>query len=109
MMMKARSSLAALLLATATLAAPGMGYAQSVSDLGSRLTSDQAQDRVARGALRPLRDILSGLEDQFGGRYLRHRLFDGRPPVYEIDWLKGDGERVTVRVNAETGAILDVS
>lgn len=101
------AALAALALAVAAPTAQAQGFGRP--DFGSRLNSDQAQDRVEKGDLRPLRNIVNSLEERFGGRYLSHRLFDGRPPVYEIDWLRDDGRRITVRVNAETGAVLGVS
>lgn len=107
-----RSPLGPALLALGVFLSP-LTAAQAQSwqrpDFGNRLNSDQAQDRVERGALRPFREIVADLEGRFGGRYLSHRLFDGRPPVYEVDWLRGDGRRVTVRVNAESGALLGVS
>lgn len=97
----------ALALAASAPSALAQGWGRP--DFGGRLNSDQAQDRVEKGDLRPFRDIVASLEDRFGGRYLSHRLFDGRPPVYEVDWLREDGRRVTVRVNAESGAVLGVS
>lgn len=105
----ARIFLAALLASAVLAGAPAQAQSWPRIDLGTRLNSDQAQDRVEKGSLRPFREIVAALEDRYGGRYLGHRLFDGRPPIYEVDWLMEGGRRVTVRVNAESGAVLGVS
>ncbi len=107
-----RSLFAAGVLALGAWMAPiaaAQAQAWTRPDLGGRLNSDQAHDRVERGALRPFREIVADLEGRFGGRYLSHRLFDGRPATYEVNWLAGDGRRITVRVNAESGAVMGVS
>jgi uncharacterized membrane protein YkoI len=107
----ARFALAALAALALQVATPASAQAQDWlrPDFGTRLDSDEAQDRVERGALRPFRDIVATLEGRFGGRYLSHRLFDGRPAVYVVEWLAGDGRRISVRVNAVTGSVMDVS
>jgi hypothetical protein len=103
---------AAMCLSAACLftgAAPAMAQDWLRPNIGARIDSDEAQNRVERGAMRPFREIVATLEDRFGGRYLSHRLFDGQPAVYVVEWLAGDGRRISVRVNASNGAVLDVS
>jgi uncharacterized membrane protein YkoI len=102
--------LLSLAAAAATLSA-GPAMAQSWPDVGSRLNSDEAQERVERGELKPLREILAMVERSVGpGRMVRApELTRGSPPLYYITWLKANGVRVTITVDARSGAVLNVS
>ncbi len=78
-------------------------------DLSSTLSPSEAGDAVQEGRHVPLRAILSQIQGRFPGKLLDQRLDRGRPSIYVIDWLTVDGRKLTIRVNAETGAILGVS
>lgn len=88
------------------LAQPGR---QGPPDLGSTFSPYEARDAVQQGRHVPLRDILAEIQARFPGRLLGAELERGNPSIYVIDWLTPDGRKLTVRANAETGAILSVS
>jgi hypothetical protein len=87
-------------------AQPGRGGAP---DLGATFSPGEARDAVQRGQHVPLRNILSQIEARYPGRMLGARLDRGQPSVYVIDWLTSDGRKLTIRANAENGAILGVT
>lgn len=87
-------------------AQPGRG---GPPDLGSTFSAPEARDAVQQGRHVPLRVIVAQIQDRYPGRMLGARLDRGQPSVYVIDWLTDDGRKLTVRANAENGAILGVS
>ena len=78
-------------------------------DLGSTLSPHEARDAVQQGRHVPLRDIIAQIQNRYPGRMLGAELERGEPSIYVIDWLTEDGRKLTVRANAENGAILGVS
>jgi uncharacterized membrane protein YkoI len=78
-------------------------------DLGSTLQPGEAREAVREGRHVPLRDIIGQIQARYPGRLLDTRLDRGNPSIYVIDWLTHDGRKLTVRANAETGAIIGVS
>ena len=53
-----------------------------------------------------LQDIQRRLQAQFGGRMVDARR--AGDDVYIIDWLSGDGRKLTIVVDARTGAVQSV-
>lgn len=78
-------------------------------DLGHTLSPGEARDAVEQRRHVPLRDILGQIQSRYPGRMLDQRLERGQPSIYVIDWLTADGRKLTIRANAENGAILGVS
>lgn len=78
-------------------------------DLGSTLQPGEAREAVREGRHVPLRDIIAQIQSRYPGRLLDARLDRGNPSIYVIDWLTGDGRKLTIRANAETGGIMGVS
>jgi uncharacterized membrane protein YkoI len=79
-------------------------------DLGSTFTPHEARDVVQQGRHVPLRGIYSQIQSRYPGRPLGEpQLERGQPAIYVIDWLTADGRKLTIRANAENGAILGVS
>lgn len=70
---------------------------------------ERALGAVQRGEILPLSQILSRIEEQFGGRAIETEIEtdDGRW-VYEIEILTADGRLFEVDVDAVTGEIVDV-
>lgn len=107
-----RSLLAALALSGAlgfAAASPAEAFQRGRPDLGQTLSPNEARDAVQTGRHVPLRQILSQIEARYPGRLLNAELQRGDPSIYVIDWLTPDGRKLTIRANAETGAILGVS
>jgi hypothetical protein len=94
------------LCAEPALAQPGR---RGPPDLGSTFSPGEARDAVQQGRHVPLRDIVAQIESRHPGRMLGARLDRGQPSIYVIDWLTVDGRKLTIRANAENGAILGVS
>lgn len=108
-LMKLRFLLAALALSAAT-AAPAEAYQRGRGiDLGQTLSPNEARDAVQEGRHVPLRQIISQIEARYPGRMLGAELQRGNPSIYVIDWLTPDGRKLTIRANAQTGAIIGVS
>ena len=78
-------------------------------DLGSTLSPQEARGAVEQGRHVPLREIIAQIQGRYPGRMLGARLDRGQPSIYVIDWLTPDGRKLTIRANAENGAILGVS
>lgn len=78
-------------------------------DLGSTLSPHEARDAVEQGRHVPLREIIAQIQGRYPGRMLGAQLERGEPSIYVIDWLTPDGRKLTIRANAENGAILGVS
>lgn len=109
--MMSRFLLAALAV-TALCAEPALaqpGRRGGPPDLGSTFSPGEARDARQAGRHVPLRDIFSRIQARYPGRPLGTQLERGDPSIYVIDWLTDDGRKLTVRANAETGAILNVS
>jgi uncharacterized membrane protein YkoI len=109
-----RSLLAALALGLVTAlgaAAPAEAFQRGRDrpDLGQTLSPNEARDAVQTGRHVPLRQIISQIEARYPGRLLNAELQRGNPSIYVIDWLTPDGRKLTVRANAETGAITGVT
>ena len=80
-------------------------------DWGQSFTPGEARDAVRKGDIVPLKVIFASLKQRYGGYQLDAELFsagNGRSE-YRIDWMTGDGRRVRIRVDAETGRILNTS
>ncbi|MDX2235067.1 MAG: hypothetical protein NW200_11280 [Hyphomonadaceae bacterium] len=109
--MISRFLLAALALSTLAVdpAAAQFRDRRGGPDLGSTLSPNEARDAVQEGRHRPLREIIAQIQNRFPGRMLGAELQRGNPSVYVIDWLTPDGRKLTIRANAENGAILGVS
>lgn len=107
--MNLRFLLAALIVGFATTA-PAEAYQRGRGpDLGQTLSPNEARDAVQEGRHVPLRQILSQIEARYPGRMLGAELQRGNPSIYVIDWLTPDGRKLTIRANAQTGAIIGVS
>lgn len=101
----------AALAVSAAAAAPAEAYQRGRDrpDLGQTLSPNEARDAVEEGRHVPLRQILSQIEARYPGRMLGAELQRGNPSIYVIDWLTPDGRKLTIRANAQTGAIIGVS
>ena len=78
---------------------------------GQSLRPGEARDAGRNGDIVPLKVVFASLEQRYGGYQLDAKLFavgNGRSE-YRIDWLTGDGRRVRIRVDAQTGRILNTS
>ncbi len=102
------SLVVAAMFAAPALAQPGDRRGER-PDLGSTFQPGEARDAVQQGRHVPLRVILSEIQARYPGRMLDARLDRGQPSIYVIDWLTPDGRKLTIRANAENGAILGVS
>jgi hypothetical protein len=70
---------------------------------------ERALEAVRRGEIKPLGEILPGIESEFGGRAIETEFeTDEGRLVYEIEILTGDGKLFEVDVDAATGETLDV-
>lgn len=78
-------------------------------DLSETFSPHEARDAVEQGRHVQLQSILREIEGRWPGRIIGQDLVRGEPSVYVILWLTDDGRRLTIRANAETGAILGVS
>lgn len=99
--------LLALALGAMTTAAPASAQGQ----WGSSFTADEARDAREKGEIRPLKELLRGVQDEYGGNMRR---FDGlyergTRKVYVIDWVTGRGELVTFTIDARSGRVISVS
>lgn len=102
--------LVAALAVSAAAAAPAEAFQRGRGpDLGQTLSPNEARDAVQEGRHVPLRQILSQIEARYPGRMLGAELQRGNPSIYVIDWLTPDGRKLTIRANAQTGAIIGVS
>lgn len=104
--------LLAVLAVTAVCAEPASAQPRDRGgrpDLGSTFSPNEARDAVREGRHVPLRDIIAQIQARFPGRMLGADLERGNPSIYVIDWLTPDGRKLTIRANAENGAILGVS
>jgi len=58
----------------------------------------------------PLKDVFAALESRFGGYQIDVELFSTRNgQEYRIEWMSGEGERLSIVVDAETGRIVRVN
>ncbi len=94
---------AALLLSAAMLSA----LPAEAQRWGNSYSPGQARDEVQRGNNVPLNRIYRDLQQRYGGRSLGAELFSrqGGGSDYHITWLTGDGRRMLVVVDAQTGRI----
>jgi hypothetical protein len=109
--MTLRFLLAALALSAMAVdpAAAQYGRRGGPPDLGQTLSPGEARDAVREGRHVPLRDIIAQIQSRYPGRMLGAELERGQPSIYVIDWLTADGRKLTIRANAENGAILGVT
>ncbi len=72
-----------------------------------RRDHERARAALEAGQIRPLSEILAGIERQFPGRVIEAELEmnDGRW-LYEIMILPPDGKVFTVEMDAATGALI---
>lgn len=71
----------------------------------SRADSDLVRSAVARGEIRPLSELLKGLQEQFPGQVLDIRLredAEGRIARYEFQILTNEGRLMDVQMDART-------
>jgi len=81
----------------------GHAVAQSFTPGDTRNTGPQLD-------IVPLREIFATLKDRYGGYQLDAELFStASGSEYRIDWMSGDGRRMRIVVNAQTGRILRTS
>ncbi|MEM9740394.1 MAG: hypothetical protein AAF829_11035 [Pseudomonadota bacterium] len=87
----------------ASLAGPLIGPADAQSFTpGDTRNSGRSADIV------PLRDVFARLKERFGGYQLDAELFStsGNGSEYRIEWMSGEGRRMRIVVNAQTGRII---
>lgn len=74
---------------------------------GERRDHERARAALEAGQIRPLSEILSGVERQFHGRVIEAELeTDDGQWRYEIKILPSNGEVFTVVLDAATGAVI---
>ena len=78
---------------------------------GSSFTADEARNAREKGEIRPLKELLRDVREEYGGNMRR---FDGlyergSRKVYVIDWVTGRGELVTFTIDARSGRVISVS
>ncbi len=75
---------------------------------GQSWSPSQAREARERGDIKPLKDIFRDLERQFGGYQISAELFSsaGGGFEYRISWMTGDGRKIDLVVDAETGQIV---
>lgn len=96
----------ASLLGFALLASPA---ALAQQDWTNSFSQGQARESVRDGKTVPLGRIFQSLKREYGGYQLDANLYATRDggKEYVIEWFTKDGRRLTVRVDAETGRVLD--
>lgn len=77
---------------------------------GERRDHELARNALEAGQIRPLSEILAGVEREFQGRVIEAELegSDGRWR-YEIKILPPDGRVLTINLDATTGAVIHTS
>lgn len=103
-----RSLILGLALALAAGGAASADPGRRGSDFGQNFSPNEAREAREQGVHVPLRNIFAMIGSRYPGRPLGTELVRGQPAVYVIEWLTVDGRKLTIRVNAETGAILGV-
>lgn len=75
----------------------------------NQFSQGQARESVEKGKTVPLSRIFQSLKRQYGGYQLDADLYATRDGgrEYVIEWFTKDGRRLTVRVDAESGRVLD--
>ncbi len=89
---------------------PREGRTPNSLGAGWRQQQDEARDRVRRGELRSLPNVIDGIRRRQPGRQLDAGIEawgDGRP-TYRVRWAAANGRRIDYIVDARTGAILAV-
>lgn len=71
----------------------------------------EARDAVRNGEIMSLRAIFRDLREIYGGYQLDAELYSTGSGGYEyrIEWMSEDGRRINLRVDAQTGRILNAS
>ena len=97
-----RTALALVLLAGA-LAAPAW------ADHGPREDHELARQALQQGRVLPLRQVLDGVERDYGGQVLKIEFeTEGGRFIYEIRLLQADGRMAKLKVDAVDGKVLEV-
>ena len=98
-----------LFAALGLMLAPGALAQGQDRDWGNQFSPGEAREAVKEGRTVPLSRIFQTLKREYGGYQLGADLYsqDSGGAVYEIDWLTDDGRKVHVKVDAQTGAIID--
>ena len=106
--MKFATAIAALVLATASAAAPALAQEGRPALGAGRDDQDQARAAVRAGRQIPLARIIQMIQARSpGGQLLNASNGEqGGRPAYFVQWRKKDGGVVVFIVDAETGAIL---
>ena len=69
----------------------------------------RAQQAIARGDARPLREVLSGVQSRYPGRMLRVGFSEsGQSPTFRVLIVNRSGAIVSVTVDAKSGQITNV-
>jgi len=71
---------------------------------------ERARQGVQSGQLRPLRQILAGIQNNFYGRQLNSSVNQyGGSWVYNVTWLTPQGNVLNIVVDGQSGRILNVA
>lgn len=94
------------------LALPGLLPAplgQAVAAPGDRQDHDRARSARQRGDVRPLDELVAGVERVLGARVIDVELDDDDGvPVYEFDLLRPDGQVLKLELDARDGRWLEL-
>lgn len=90
------------------LAAFGAASPAVAQNWGNQFSPGQARDAREQGRIVPLRDIFRMLENRYGGYQLGAELFsrNGGGSEYRIDWMSGEGRKMKIVVDAQSGRVL---
>lgn len=93
----------ALALLAGALAAPAW------ADHGPREDHELARQALQQGRVLPLRQVLDGVERDYGGQVLKIEFeTEGGRFIYEIRLLQADGRMAKLKVDAVDGRVLDI-
>ena len=86
-----------------------LGAPAVAQNWANQFSPGQARDSEQRGQTVRLSQVVQNLKRQYGGELLQANMFSQRDNkmVYKIDWLAGNGRKMSFTVDAETGRILD--
>ncbi len=100
-----------MILALVLGALPLTPAAMAQDNWGSSFTADDARNARQNGEIKPLKEILTPIRNQYGGnmRDFVGLYEQGGRKVYIIDWVTGRGELVKFTIDAKTGRVISVS
>ncbi|QIL45356.1 peptidase [Acidovorax sp. HDW3] len=79
------------------------------ADHGARHDHERARQALQQGRVLPLRQVLDGVERDYGGQVLKIEFeSDDDRFVYDIRLLQNDGQLVKLRVDAVDGKVLHI-